>query len=212
MRNRDMFLPKMPSEEMALPGRAEVMAIKENHYVLGSSQTDPIGDNLVSAMFGMGCFWGAERKFWVLDGVVTTSVGYAGGFTRNPLYEEVCSGMTGHNEVVRVVFDSKLLSYKSLLKVFWENHDPTQGMRQGNDIGTQYRSGLYCFSEEQYEEAEESRSVFQLALIEQGFGEITTEILMAPAFYFAEDYHQQYLGKNPHGYCGLGGTGLTCSI
>ncbi|MBT95750.1 MAG: peptide-methionine (S)-S-oxide reductase [Acidimicrobiaceae bacterium] len=212
MRNKDMFLPQMPNEEMALPGRTDEMTITENHYVLGSSQIDPLGDNLVSAMFGMGCFWGAERKFWVLDGVITTSVGYASGFTPNPLYEEVCSGMTGHNEVVRVVFDSKLLSYKSLLKTFWENHNPTQGMRQGNDIGTQYRSGLYCFSQDQYEEAEESRSVFQLTLTEQGFGEITTEILLAPTFYFAEDYHQQYLGKNPHGYCGLGGTGLTCSI
>ena len=212
MRSRDMFLPKMPSEEMALPGRTSEMKITDSHYILGSSQIAPKGNNLVYAMFGMGCFWGAERKFWDLEGVKTTSVGYAGGFTPHPLYEEVCSGMTGHNEVVRVAFDSEEVNYRSLLKVFWENHNPTQGMRQGNDIGTQYRSGIYCFSEEQFSYAEESMLIYQSALSQEGFGEITTEIVMAPIFYFAEDYHQQYLGKNPNGYCGLGGTGLSCAI
>ncbi|MGB1650233.1 MAG: peptide-methionine (S)-S-oxide reductase MsrA [Acidimicrobiales bacterium] len=212
MRSRDMFLPKMPSEEMALPGRTSEMKITDSHYILGSSQIAPKGNNLVYAMFGMGCFWGAERKFWDLEGVMTTSVGYAGGFTPHPLYEEVCSGMTGHNEVVRVAFDSEVVNYKSLLKVFWENHDPTQGMRQGNDIGTQYRSGIYCFSEEQFNDAEESLIIYQSTLSQEGFEEITTEIVMAPIFYFAEDYHQQYLGKNPNGYCGLGGTGLSCAI
>ena len=212
MRSRDMFLPKMPSEEMALPGRTSEMKITDSHYILGSSQIAPKGNNLVYAMFGMGCFWGAERKFWDLEGVMTTSVGYAGGFTPHPLYEEVCSGMTGHNEVVRVAFDSEVVNYRSLLKVFWENHDPTQGMRQGNDIGTQYRSGIYCFSEEQFNNAEESLLIYQSTLSQEGFGEITTEIVMAPIFYFAEDYHQQYLGKNPNGYCGLGGTGLSCAI
>ena len=212
MRSRDMFLPKMPSEEMALPGRTSEMKITDSHYILGSSQIAPKGNNLVYAMFGMGCFWGAERKFWDLEGVMTTSVGYAGGFTPHPLYEEVCSGMTGHNEVVRVAFDSEEVNYRSLLKVFWENHNPTQGMRQGNDIGTQYRSGIYCFSEEQFNNAEESLLIYQSTLSQEGFGEITTEIVMAPIFYFAEDYHQQYLGKNPNGYCGLGGTGLSCAI
>ena len=212
MRSRDMFLPQMPSEEMALPGRTTEMKITDSHYILGSSQIAPEGNNLVYAMFGMGCFWGAERKFWDLEGVVTTSVGYAGGFTPHPLYEEVCSGMTGHNEVVRVAFDSEEVNYRSLLKVFWENHNPTQGMRQGNDIGTQYRSGIYCFSEEQFNNAEESLLIYQSTLSQEGFGEITTEIVMAPIFYFAEDYHQQYLGKNPNGYCGLGGTGLSCAI
>ncbi len=212
MRSRDMFLPQMPSEEMALPGRTSKMKITDSHYILGSSQIAPKGNNLVYAMFGMGCFWGAERKFWDLEGVMTTSVGYAGGFTPHPLYEEVCSGMTGHNEVVRVAFDSEVVNYRSLLKVFWENHDPTQGMRQGNDIGTQYRSGIYCFSEEQFSNAEESLLIYQSTLSQEGFGEITTEIVMAPIFYFAEDYHQQYLGKNPNGYCGLGGTGLSCAI
>jgi len=212
MRSRDMFLPKMPSEEMALPGRTSEMKITDSHYILGSSQIAPKGNNLVYAMFGMGCFWGAERKFWDLEGVMTTSVGYAGGFTPHPLYEEVCSGMTGHNEVVRVAFDSEVVNYRSLLKVFWENHNPTQGMRQGNDIGTQYRSGIYCFSEEQFNNAEESLLIYQSTLSQEGFGEITTEIVMAPIFYFAEDYHQQYLGKNPNGYCGLGGTGLSCAI
>ena len=207
-----MFLPKMPSEEMALPGRTSEMKITDSHYILGSSQIAPKGNNLVYAMFGMGCFWGAERKFWDLEGVMTTSVGYAGGFTPHPLYEEVCSGMTGHNEVVRVAFDSEEVNYRSLLKVFWENHNPTQGMRQGNDIGTQYRSGIYCFSEEQFNNAEESLLIYQSTLSQEGFGEITTEIVMAPIFYFAEDYHQQYLGKNPNGYCGLGGTGLSCAI
>lgn len=207
-----MFLPQMPSEEMALPGRTTEMKITDSHYILGSSQIAPEGNNLVYAMFGMGCFWGAERKFWDLEGVMTTSVGYAGGFTPHPLYEEVCSGMTGHNEVVRVAFDSEVVDYRSLLKVFWENHDPTQGMRQGNDIGTQYRSGIYCFSEEQFNNAEESLLIYQSTLSQEGFGEITTEIVMAPIFYFAEDYHQQYLGKNPNGYCGLGGTGLSCAI
>lgn len=161
-------------------------------------------------MFGMGCFWGAEKKFWKTKGVISTAVGYAAGLTPNPTYHEVCSGMTGHNEVVRVVFDPKVVTYAELLKVFWENHDPTQGMRQGNDQGTQYRSGIYCYNDAQRSAAQASKEAFQRALIEKGFGEITTEILDAPEFYFAEDYHQQYLAKNPDGYCGLGGTGVSC--
>tara|TARA_B100000959_G_scaffold145020_1_gene152301 strand:+ start:664 stop:1230 length:567 start_codon:yes stop_codon:yes gene_type:complete len=188
------------------------MHISSEHFVLDSSQTSPSEDDLSFAMFGMGCFWGAERKFWEVPNIATTSVGYAGGYTPNPSYEEVCSGMTGHNEVVRVMFNSDKVSYDYLLKVFWENHNPTQGMRQGNDIGTQYRSGIYCYGEEQIQSAERSKVVFQSELERRGFSEITTEIIHAPVFYFAEDYHQQYLGKNPNGYCGLGGTGVTCLI
>tara|TARA_Y100000817_G_scaffold284619_1_gene251328 strand:+ start:112 stop:750 length:639 start_codon:yes stop_codon:yes gene_type:complete len=206
------FLPRMPDKESALPGRNTPISISDEHFVLKTSQIVETGQELEVAMFGMGCFWGAERKFWEIAGITTTSVGYAGGYTPNPLYEEVCSGMTGHNEVVRLIFNPAKVSYNQLLKVFWENHDPTQGMRQGNDIGTQYRSGIYCFDNQQIENAQESKSIFQTELRAKGYGEITTEIIQAPIFYFAENYHQQYLGKNPHGYCGLGGTGVTCSL
>ncbi|HJM29385.1 MAG: peptide-methionine (S)-S-oxide reductase MsrA [Acidimicrobiales bacterium] len=212
MRLEDPFSPQMPDQNSALSGRTTPMHISSEHFVLDSSQTSPSEDDLSFAMFGMGCFWGAERKFWEVPNIATTSVGYAGGYTPNPSYEEVCSGMTGHNEVVRVMFNSDKVSYDYLLKVFWENHNPTQGMRQGNDIGTQYRSGIYCYGEEQIQSAERSKVVFQSELERRGFSEITTEIIHAPVFYFAEDYHQQYLGKNPNGYCGLGGTGVTCLI
>ena len=212
MQLRNPFDPQMPKEETALPGRDTSITISDKHFVLGTSQTSPKEENLNFAMFGMGCFWGAERKFWEIPDIKTTSVGYAGGYTPHPLYEEVCSGMTGHNEVVRVIFDSDKINYSQLLKVFWENHNPTQGMRQGNDIGTQYRSGIYYYNEEQMQLAAESETVFQSQLEAKGYGEVTTEILEAPIFYFAEDYHQQYLGKNPNGYCGLGGTGVTCTI
>ncbi|MEG3586020.1 MAG: peptide-methionine (S)-S-oxide reductase MsrA [Actinomycetota bacterium] len=212
MRLRDPFLPRMPDQESALPGRNTPISISDEHFVLKTSQTAEAEGKQNVAMFGMGCFWGAERKFWEITGIATTSVGYAGGYTPNPLYEEVCSGLTGHNEVVRIIFNPAKVSYNQLLKVFWENHDPTQGMRQGNDIGTQYRSGIYCFDNQQVESAQESKSVFQTELRAKGYGEITTEIIQAPIFYFAENYHQQYLGKNPHGYCGLGGTGVTCSL
>jgi peptide-methionine (S)-S-oxide reductase len=194
----------------ALPGRDTAVRVPEAHFVNGHALEGPYPDGLELAMFGMGCFWGAERKFWEADGVWTTAVGYAAGFTPNPSYEEVCSGRTGHGEVVLVVFDPKQISYEQLLKIFWENHNPTQGMRQGNDIGTQYRSGIYTFSDEQLAVAEQSRVEYQKALSEARHGEITTEILPAPTFYFAEDYHQQYLAKNPMGYCGLGGTGVSC--
>jgi peptide-methionine (S)-S-oxide reductase len=194
----------------ALPGRDTAVRVPEAHFVNGHALEGPYPDGLELAMFGMGCFWGAERKFWEADGVWTTAVGYAAGFTPNPSYEEVCSGRTGHGEVVLVVFDPKQISYEQLLKIFWENHNPTQGMRQGNDIGTQYRSGIYTFSDEQLAAAEQSRVEYQKALSEARHGEITTEILPAPTFYFAEDYHQQYLAKNPMGYCGLGGTGVSC--
>ena len=212
MQLRNPFDPQMPKKETALPGRDTSITISDKHFVLGTSQTSPKEENLNFAMFGMGCFWGAERKFWEIPDIKTTSVGYAGGYTPHPLYEEVCSGMTGHNEVVRVIFDSDKINYSQLLKVFWENHNPTQGMRQGNDIGTQYRSGIYYYDEEQMQLAAESKTVFQSQLEAKGYGEVTTEILEAPIFYFAEDYHQQYLGKNPNGYCGLGGTGVTCTI
>ena len=212
MQLRNPFDPQMPKEETALPGRDTSITISDKHFVLGTSQTSPKEESLNFAMFGMGCFWGAERKFWEIPDIKTTSVGYAGGYTPHPLYEEVCSGMTGHNEVVRVIFDSDKINYSQLLKVFWENHNPTQGMRQGNDIGTQYRSGIYYYNEEQMQLAAESKTVFQSQLEAKGYGEVTTEILEAPIFYFAEDYHQQYLGKNPNGYCGLGGTGVTCTI
>ena len=200
---------RMPRPEDALKGRAEAMAVASTHAVLGTSMTGPWPDAEL-ALFGLGCFWGAERLFWTLDGVVSTQVGYAAGLTPNPTYQEVCSGRTGHNEVVRVVFDPALTSFAALLRVFWEGHDPTQGMRQGNDVGTQYRSGIYCFSEAQRAEARASLAGFQGRLTEAGLGGITTEVLEAGVFYFAEDYHQQYLAKNPGGYCGLGGTGVKC--
>lgn len=196
----------LPTPTEALPGRAEPMSVPEKHYVNGNPLQPPYPAGLEIAMFGMGCFWGAERKFWQLPGVFTTAVGYAAGATPNPTYQEVCSGMTGHNEVVRVVFDPKQISYEALLKVFWENHDPTQGMRQGNDVGTQYRSGIYVYSEQQRKLAEASRDAYQPSLSKAGYGTITTEIIAAPEFYYAESYHQQYLAKNPNGYCGLGGT------
>lgn len=186
------------------------MPVPAAHFVNGNPMTGPFPEHLREAMFGMGCFWGVERKFWQLDGVFTTAAGYAAGFTPNPSYQEVCSGRTGHNEVVRVVYDPSVVSYAQLLQVFWEGHDPTQGMRQGNDVGTQYRSGIYTYGAEQLQQARTSMANFQRALRAAGYGEITTEILPAPEFYFAEDYHQQYLARNPGGYCGLGGTGVTC--
>ena len=196
----------VPTPQEALPGRAEPMPVPSSHFVNGNPLQPPYPDGLEMAMFGLGCFWGAERKFWQQEGVFTTAVGYAAGSTPNPTYKEVCSGMTGHNEVVRVVFDPKVVSYEDLLKVFWESHEPTQGMRQGNDAGTQYRSGIYVYSESQRKQAEASRDAYQQALSAAGYGKITTEILDAPEFYYAEGYHQQYLAKNPGGYCGLGGT------
>ena len=194
----------------ALPGRDEAMSVPERHFVDGHALAPPYPEGLEQAMFGMGCFWGAERKFWEAEGVWTTAVGYAAGITPNPTYPEVCSGRTGHTEAVLVVFDPKVISYEELLKIFWESHDPTQGMRQGNDIGTQYRSGIYTNGNEQLAAAEQSRVEYQKVLSEAGYGEITTEILPAPTFFFAEDYHQQYLAKNPGGYCGIGGTGVSC--
>ncbi|HHQ13980.1 MAG TPA: peptide-methionine (S)-S-oxide reductase MsrA [Chromatiales bacterium] len=204
------FTARIPSLSEALPGRAEPMAVPPEHFVNGHPLQGPFPAPLEQAMFGMGCFWGAERMFWELDGVYSTAAGYAGGITPNPTYEEVCTGQTGHNEVIRVVFDPAAISYAELLRVFWESHDPTQGMRQGNDVGTQYRSGIYCFSEAQERLAHESLARYQLALDTAGYGTITTEIRPAPPFYFAEAYHQQYLAKNPGGYCGLGGTGVAC--
>ena len=200
--------PRLPESDQALPGRTEPMPVNNRHFVGRRNLKPPYPEGTERAMFGMGCFWGAERKFWTLPGVFTTAVGYAAGFTPNPTYDEVCSGMTGHTEAVLVVYDPKLVSYEQLLKVFWEAHDPTQAMRQGNDVGTQYRSGIYAFTPEQRERALVSRESFQRALHAAGYGDITTEILDAPEFYFAEDYHQQYLAKNPGGYCGLGGTGI----
>jgi peptide-methionine (S)-S-oxide reductase len=200
----------MPKPDEALPGRDTPMPVSEKHHVLGTSLTPPFPDGLERAMVGMGCFWGAEKQFWKLPGVYTTSVGYAAGLTPNPTYEEVCSGLTGHAEVVQVVFDPKQVSYAELLRVFWESHDPTQGMRQGNDVGTQYRSGIYVYSPDQRRLAEASRDAYQSALTSARRGRITTEILDAPAYYYAEAYHQQYLSKNPWGYCGLGGTGVAC--
>lgn len=199
----------LPEPDQALPGRDQPMPIDPAHYVNGHSMVPPYPDTYELAMFGLGCFWGAERKFWQIEGVYVTAVGYAAGLTPNPSYEEVCSGMTGHNEVVRVVFDPARLSYGQLLKVFWEAHDPTQGMRQGNDRGTQYRSGIYIYGQQQQNYAETSLQTFQVALSQAGYSAITTEILTAPEFYFAEGYHQQYLAKNPNGYCGLGGTGIS---
>jgi peptide-methionine (S)-S-oxide reductase len=203
---------RMPAKDDALPGRAEKMPVPEEHFVNGARLTPPFPGGLERALFGLGCFWGAERKFWELPGVYTTAVGYAAGYTPNPTYREVCSGMTGHNEVVLVVFDPEKVSYDTLLKTFWENHDPTQGMRQGNDVGTQYRSGIYYFDDRQREAAERSRAAFQEQLAKAGYGRITTEVMPAPEFYYAEEYHQQYLAKNPGGYCGLGGTGVTCPV
>jgi peptide-methionine (S)-S-oxide reductase len=203
---------RMPSPSDVLPGRKTPMQFGNAHFTNGHPLTPPWPDGYQTAIFGMGCFWGAERKFWQQPGVYSTAVGYAAGGTPNPTYEEVCSGGTGHTEVVLVVFDPKQTSYEQLLRVFWENHDPTQGMQQGNDMGTQYRSGIYTFGPEQQAAAEASRGVYGKQLAAAGHNPITTEILPAPAFYYAEDYHQQYLGKNPNGYCGLGGTGVSCPI
>ena len=204
---------EMPSAADALSGRPDPIPTARSHFINGNALKGPYPQGYAKAMFGMGCFWGAERKFWELgEGIHVTAVGYAAGHTPNPTYEEVCSGRTGHDEVVLVVFDPEKISYEELLKKFWEGHDPTQGMRQGNDVGTQYRSAIYTFSLEQRAAAEASRDVYQGRLDAAGFGKITTEIREAPPFYFAEGYHQQYLGKNPHGYCGLGGTGVTCPM
>lgn len=202
----------IPTPEEALPGRAEPLQVPSSHYVNGHPLKPPFPAGMETALFGLGCFWGAERKFWQQDGVFTTAVGYAAGATPNPTYEEVCTGRTGHNEVVLVVFDPKVISYENLLKVFWESHNPTQGMRQGNDTGTQYRSGIYTYSDDQKKLAEASQATYQQALSAAGYGEITTEIIDAPEFYYAEGYHQQYLAKNPGGYCGLGGTNVACPI
>lgn len=202
----------IPTPEEALPGRSQPLQVPNRHYVNGNPPQPPYPEGMEIAMFGLGCFWGAERKFWQLEGVYSTSVGYAAGSTPNPTYEEVCTGMTGHNEVVRVVFDPKVISYETLLKVFWESHNPTQGMRQGNDTGTQYRSGIYAHSPSQKQLAEASKDTYQQALNKAGYGKITTEIIDAPEFYFAEGYHQQYLAKNPNGYCGLGGTNVSCPV
>jgi peptide-methionine (S)-S-oxide reductase len=201
---------RLPTADEALPGRTEPMPVPETHFVSGARIVPPFPDGMRLAQFGLGCFWGAERKFWELPGVYATAVGYAGGATPNPSYREVCTGRTGHTEAVLVVYDPKLVSYETLLKVFWESHDPTQGMRQGNDVGTQYRSAIYWYDEAQHRAAEASRERFQAAITARGHGSITTEIAKAPTFYYAEDYHQQYLAKNPGGYCGLGGTGVAC--
>lgn len=202
----------MPTPEQALPGRQQKMPVPATHYVNNNPLQPPFPPEMETAMFGLGCFWGAERKFWQQQGVYSTAVGYAAGHTPNPTYREVCTGMTGHNEVVLVVFNPKIITYSQLLKVFWESHNPTQGMRQGNDVGTQYRSGIYSYSLEQRELAESSMNAYQQALTNAGYGKITTEILDAPEFYYAEDYHQQYLAKNPGGYCGLGGTNVSCPV
>jgi peptide-methionine (S)-S-oxide reductase len=202
----------LPSPEQALPGRDERMRVARTHYVNGAPLEPPFPAGTELALFGLGCFWGAERKFWQTPGVVSTSVGYAGGLTPNPTYEEVCSGRTGHTEVVRVVFDPRTLGYGELLRIFWEAHDPTQGMRQGNDVGTQYRSAIYTYGDEQARAAAASKDAYQQALSARGHATITTEIAQAPEFYYAEDYHQQYLAKNPGGYCGIGGTGVACPV
>ena len=212
-----MFLFQRKKAEMvarsaAVPGRQTAIPTAQTHFVNGNPLLGPVPDGMEEAMFGMGCFWGVERMFWQLDGVYVTLVGYAGGYTPNATYDEVCSGQTGHNEVVRVVYDPAVISYEDLLRVFWEGHDPTQGMRQGNDMGTQYRSGIYAYSDAQKAAAEASKLAFAPRLLSAGYGAITTEIIDAPAFYHAEDYHQQYLAKNPDGYCGIGGTGVTCPI
>ncbi len=203
---------KMVAREHALPGRAEKVAVPERHFVNGARLEPPFPEGTERALFALGCFWGAERKFWQMPGVVTTAVGYTGGFTPNPTYREVCSGLTGHAEAVLVVFDPRRASYEDLLRVFWESHDPTQGMRQGNDVGTQYRSAIYYFDDAQRAAAVRSRDAYQDGLRQAGYGEITTEIAPAGEFYYAEDYHQQYLAKNPEGYCGLGGTGVSCPV
>jgi peptide-methionine (S)-S-oxide reductase len=203
---------RMPARDEALPGRAEKMPVPERHFVNGNRLVPPFPDGSARALLGMGCFWGAEKKFWQLPRVYSTAVGYAGGLTPNPTYHEVCTGLTGHNEVVLVVFDPKVVSYDTLLRTFWENHDPTQGMRQGNDVGTQYRSGIYVFDDAQKKAAEASRAAYQAELERGGYGAISTEIIDAPEFFYAEDYHQQYLAKNPNGYCGLGGTGVACPV
>jgi len=202
--------PSMPAAGTALPGREEAMPVPPAHYANGNPLRGPFPSHLRQALFGMGCFWGAERMYWQLDGVYTTAVGYAGGFTPNPTYREVCTGRTGHNEVVLVVYDPAQVSYEALLRAFWEGHDPTQGMRQGNDVGTQYRSGIYTFDEDQAAQARASMAAYQEALDRAGYGAITTEVAPAPPFYYAEDYHQQYLARNPGGYCGLGGLGVSC--
>lgn len=208
-----MFMHKktvMPSPEQALPGREQPMPVDAAHFVNGNPIKPPFPARMEQVIFGLGCFWGAERKFWQMDGVYTTAVGYSAGYTPNPSYQEVCSGQTGHNEVVLVVYDPAIIRFEDLLRVFWEAHDPTQGMRQGNDVGTQYRSGIYTFNDDQQREAELSRDLYQQQLASAGYGAITTEIKTAGDFYYAEDYHQQYLAKNPGGYCGLGGTGVSC--
>ncbi len=203
---------RMPTAAEALPGRMETMTVPSKHFVNGHPLEPPFPAGMKTALFGLGCFWGAERKFWETPGVFTTAVGYAAGLTPNPTYREVCTGRTGHTEVVLVVFDPAKISYENLLKLFWESHDPTQGMRQGNDVGTQYRSGIYAFDAGQKAAAAASKAAYQAKLAEAGYGAITTEVLDAPPFYYAEDYHQQYLAKNPDGYCGLGGTGVSCPV
>jgi len=203
---------KMPAPDTALPGRAQALSVSNRHFVNGHPLQPPFPEGMQRALFGMGCFWGAERRFWQLEGVYSTAVGYAAGYTPNPTYEEVCTGLTGHNEVVLVIWDPSRVTYRDLLRVFWESHDPTQGMRQGNDTGTQYRSGIYTFDTEQDTLAHATCSAYQQALTAAGKGEITTEILPAPDFYYAEDFHQQYLAKNPRGYCGLGGCGVGLDI
>jgi len=202
----------IPSKAEALPGRSNPIPTAQTHYVNGHPLKAPYPQGMETAMFGLGCFWGAERKFWTIEGVYVTAVGYAAGSTPNPTYQEVCTGLTGHNEVVLVVYDPNIVSYATLVKVFWESHNPTQGMRQGNDAGTQYRSGIYYYSPAQKELAESSKTMYQKAISAAGYSEITTEILAAPEFYFAEEYHQQYLAKNPNGYCGLGGTNVSCPL
>jgi peptide-methionine (S)-S-oxide reductase len=202
----------MPDPADALPGRSTPLSVPERHEVSGNRIVPPFPEGLKLALFGLGCFWGAERKFWQVPGVYSTAVGYAGGYTPNPTYEEVCSGHTGHNEVVRVVYDPRKVSYETLLRTFWESHDPTQGMRQGNDVGTQYRSGIYVYDAEQKAAAEESLKQYAARLKSAGYGKVTTQIAEAPEFYYAEDYHQQYLAKNPNGYCGIGGCGVSFEI
>jgi len=210
----DMLTKKvtMPAADQALPGRDQPIATAETHFVNGRKLAPPYPEGLESAIFGLGCFWGAEKAFWQIDGVYLTAVGYAGGHTPNPTYHEVCSGRTGHNEVVLVVYDPKTVSYETLVKAFFEAHDPTQGMRQGNDVGTQYRSGIYVADDRQRQAALAAKAAYETALKTKGYGPVTTEIVDRPPFYFAEDYHQQYLAKNPHGYCGLGGTGVACPV
>jgi len=203
---------EMVAPDKALPGRPDPLPTAETHFLTGIPLKSPVPEGMAEAMFGMGCFWGVERKFWAVPGVWLTMVGYAGGFTPNPTYKETCTQLTGHNEVVRVIYDPSVVSYEALLKLFWENHDPTQGMRQGNDVGSTYRSGIYTYTPAQAEAAVASKAIYAKALGAAGRGAITTEILPAPVFYYAEDYHQQYLAKNPNGYCGIGGTGVTCPI